>query len=95
MRYFTLRALLLMVACCFAFSLSAQNLVPNSSFETVLSNPTSQDQLQSLAVPWLKLNATPDLYYAGQTNLPITACDQVDVPNNAGGHAPERTGLKG
>ncbi len=95
MKYFTLRALLLMVACSFSCSLSAQNLVPNSSFETVLSNPTSQDQLQSLAVPWLKLNATPDLYYAGQTSLPITACDQVDVPNNAGGHAPERTGLKG
>ena len=95
MRYLNFRILLLLITCCFSLSINAQNLVPNSSFEQVLSQPTSQDQLQTLAVPWLKLNATPDIYRAGQTSLPITPCDQVDVPNNAGGYAPERTGQKG
>ena len=73
----------------------AQNLVPNPSFETVASKPTGQGQLTALATPWQSLNGTPDLYYRGQTNLPIISCDVIDVPTNVGGYANERTGLNG
>jgi len=75
--------------------MKAQNLVPNFSFEQVIGQPTAEGQLQTLAIPWLKLNATADLYYKGQTSLPITPCDQVDVPYNVGGYAPEQNGQKG
>jgi len=84
---------------CFALlvistSASAQNLVPNFSFETVSGLPTEEDQL-NLASPWQSLNNSPDLFYAGQVNIPLLPCDDVDIPFNAGGYCPTRTGGSG
>jgi hypothetical protein len=59
-------------------SLSAQNLIPNGSFESYTSCPTNAGQI-SLTGNWFEhtLNCTPDLYHAcaypGSMGLPTTA----------------------
>ncbi|CAN5452197.1 hypothetical protein BH11BAC2_BH11BAC2_26580 [soil metagenome] len=91
MRFTYLLIFLFLVVGLLPSNVQGQNLVPNFSFETVVATPSVSDQL-TLAQPWLKLNATPDLYYKGQTGTPPTPCDLIDVPYNVGGYTPERTG---
>jgi gliding motility-associated-like protein len=95
MRFNTFITLFLLFVLAVPHESFAQNLVSNAGFETIASPVTGQGQLTALASPWQSLNATPDLYYKGQANLPITSCDAIDVPTNVGGYAPERTGKNG
>lgn len=88
MRYFLIILLFINSA------LSAQNLVPNPGFETMLGMPTAQDQL-NLAQPWQGLNATPDLFVRNQVSLPVNPCDLVNIPQNTAGYCDERTGQNG
>lgn len=67
----------------------SQNLVTNSSFETVITPPTGENQL-NLANPWLPLGATPDLFYSNQNSA--VPCDNIGIPNNVGGYCTERSG---
>jgi gliding motility-associated-like protein len=61
--------------------------VQNPGFESVSAAPTGENQL-NLASPWLPLNASPDLFYRGQTSA--IPCDNVGIPSNAGGFCEER-----
>ncbi len=68
-----------------------QNLVANPGFESTIGTPTAAGQW-NLATPWQGLNASPDLYVLGGPSAPAVPCDDVDIPQNAGGYCPERTG---
>ncbi len=65
---------------------SSQNLVPNPSFETYTTCPTSVNQLNS-AIPWVTPTlGTPDYFNVCSTN------NFVDVPGNFFGFQNARTG---
>lgn len=69
----------------------SQNLVPNSSFETISGTLNGQDQL-ILAQPWLPCNAFPDVFQRGMLAAPPTICNDMGIPFNGGGQADERNG---
>lgn len=81
-------ALFLILLCSLSFRSFAQNLVPNFSFETVSTLPTTENQL-ILATPWIPLGATPDLYYRNQNST--VPCNNIGIPSNAGGFCEERS----
>jgi hypothetical protein len=66
------------------FELSAQNLVPNPSFETYTACPTGSSQLNK-ATPWVGTNGSSD-YFNSCAGPPI------NVPNAAYGYQQARTG---
>lgn len=70
------------------YYLSAQNLVPNPSFEIKTSCPTAANQLP-LASPWVNpTGASPDYF-----NQCATSFSFVDVPQNSFGYQNARTGV--
>ncbi len=75
-----------------SFTTSAQNLVPNPSFETSSSCPTGLSQLV-ICGPWSDpafSSSTSDYFNACM--IPIGNCNDVSVPNNFVGNALARTG---
>ena len=84
-----LSLLLLMV--CFAFSLRAQNLVPNHSFEVVAPCPTLGSLLcENVAIPWKCPNdGSTDLFHACGGPWPG---NQQSVPHNSQGYQQAQDG---
>lgn len=73
---------------------AAQNIVPNPGFETVITTPTGENQL-NFAQPWQPLGATPDLFYRNSVPSSGAPCDNVNVPTSTAGYGQERNGLNG
>ena len=77
---------LVILGVCFSFlGMEAQNLVPNSSFETYTLCPWSQDQIY-LVSPWFRPTANTSDYYNG------CSTSYVDVPVNWFGTENAHTG---
>lgn len=68
---------------------SAQNLVPNGSFESTAACPNNPGQLY-LAAPWDTLNASADLFSSCAN--PVGNCQSVNVPENFAGSVPAYNG---
>lgn len=65
----------------FSYSLTAQNLVPNPSFEEYLECPNGTAELHTQVVDWYSWQETPDYFHSCNNNLNGNAA----VPFNAWG----------
>lgn len=63
------------IACCLGGYLGAQNLVPNPSFETLSSVPTTYGQI-TRATPWYSAYGSSDLFHPSQS------ASSIGIPTN-------------
>ena len=81
-----MKKIFLVAGCLFSGFLLAQNLVPNPSFETMTSLPTSYGQI-TRATPWYSGNGSCDLFHTGVASGPSVPVNYFGTQNARTGNA--------
>lgn len=81
-----MKKMLLLAGCLFSGILFSQNLVPNPSFETMTSLPTSYGQI-TRATPWYSPNGSSDLFHTSLASGPAIPVNYFGTQNARTGNA--------